>query len=63
MQGLEEEKVMGKEKWFYRLLKRLGIIKTRRLTLEEKAEMCNRSVMAGVCPADCDRCTWGWLNG
>ena len=54
---------MGKRNWFYRLLKKIGIIKTRRLTLEEKADMCNRSVMAGVCPKDCDRCAWGWLNG
>lgn len=54
---------MGKQNWVIRLLKKIGVIKTRRLTLEEKAEMCSKSVIAGVCPKDCDRCAWGWLNG
>lgn len=53
---------MGKESWFYRLLKRIGLIKTHALTFEEKAEMCRRAVSSGVCPKDCDRCAWRILK-
>ena len=36
---------MKKQSWFYRLLKKLGLIKSRELTEEELVEMCNRAVI------------------
>lgn len=53
---------MGKESWIRRLLRRIGLLKSRRLTFEEKAEMCRRAVYSGVCPKDCDRCAWSVLE-
>lgn len=50
---------MGKQSWFYRLLKRIGLIKSYELTEEQKAEMCRRACASGVCPRVCDRCAWG----
>ena len=50
---------MGKKSWLYKLLKRFGVIKTHKLTFEEKAEMCRQAVSSGVCPKSCDRCAWG----
>lgn len=47
---------MGKESWFIKLLKRIGLIKTYEVS---KEEMCRRAVQSGVCPGDCSRCAWG----
>lgn len=50
---------MGKQSWFYRLLKRIGLIKSYEITEEQKAEMCRMACASGVCPRDCERCAWG----
>lgn len=47
---------MGKESWFRRLLKKIGLIKTYEVS---KKEMCIRAVKAGVCPGCCFKCAWG----
>ena len=47
---------MGKESWFRRLLKKIGLIKTYEVS---KKEMCMRAVKAGVCPGCCFKCAWG----
>ena len=49
---------MKKQSWLYRLMKKLGLIKSRELTETELLEMCNRAVASGVCPNACDRCDW-----
>lgn len=48
-----------KESWLYRLLKRIGLIKTYELTKEEKEENCRWACASGVCTKACDRCLWG----
>lgn len=55
----EERKEMGKQSWFYRLLKRIGLIKTYEVSKEQKAEMCRMACSHGVCPNACERCAWG----
>lgn len=49
---------MGKPSWIYRLLKKIGLIKSYELTEAELVEMCNRAISSGVCPNAYDRCAW-----
>lgn len=49
---------MKEQSWIYRMLKKLGLIKSKELTATELLEMCNRAISSGVCPNDCDRCAW-----
>lgn len=58
-----EVEKMKKASWIYRLLKWLGLIETRELDRKQYAEMCKRSIAAGICPGDCDRCAWGGISG
>ena len=44
---------MKKESWFYRLLKRIAIIKTYEIS---KKEMCEKA--KSICSKDCDDCVW-----
>ena len=50
---------MKKQSWLYRLMKKIGLIKSYTITEAQIVEMCNRSISSGVCPNDCDRCAWG----
>ena len=47
---------MGKELWFIKLLKRIGLLKPYEVS---KEEMCRRAVQSGVCPGVCFKCAWG----
>ena len=44
---------MKKETWFYRVLKRIGLIKEYKIN---KKEMCERA--KSVCSGDCECCIW-----
>ena len=44
---------MREESWFYRLLKRIGIIKTYEVS---KKEMCERA--KSICSKNCESCAW-----
>ena len=44
---------MKEESWFYRLLKRIGLIKTYEVA---KKEMCER--VKAICSKSCDSCAW-----
>lgn len=50
---------MNKETWlqrlFTRLFKKLGIIKEFEV---DKAEMCRKAIVSGVCPNACEICAW-----
>lgn len=48
-----------KEKWFIRLLKRIGLIKTNEISIAEYEKMCKGAINDGICPGDCGRCAWG----
>lgn len=50
---------MRRRSWIYRLLKRIGLIKSYELSKDQKAEMCRLACSSGVCPNACDRCAWG----
>lgn len=52
---------MNKEKWYVRLLKKIGIIKSEPISEEQIRNMCNRAVQSGVCPKSCDICAWGMM--
>ena len=43
-------------KIFIRILKKLGIIETHRISSKE---MCERASTSNICPHDCERCAWG----
>ena len=49
--GLEAN--MKEESWFYRLLKRIGLIKTYEVS---KKEMCERA--KSICSKNCESCAW-----
>ena len=44
---------MREESWFYRLLKRIGLIKTYEVS---KKEMCERA--KSICSKNCESCAW-----
>ena len=44
---------MKEESWFYRLLKRIGLIKTYEVS---KKEMCKRA--KSICSKNCESCAW-----
>ena len=44
---------MKKESWFYRLLKRIGLIETHEIS---KKEMCENA--KSVCNKNCESCAW-----
>ena len=44
---------MKEESWLYRLLKRIGLIKTYEVG---KKEMCERA--KSICSKNCDSCAW-----
>lgn len=44
---------MKQESWFYKLLKRIGIIKTHEVS---KKEMCESA--KSVCNKNCENCAW-----
>ena len=44
---------MKEESWFYRLLKRIGLIKTYEVS---KKEMCERA--KSICSKNCESCAW-----
>lgn len=44
---------MKEESWLYRLLKRIGLIKTYEVS---KKEMCEKSKF--ICSKNCESCAW-----
>lgn len=46
---------MKEETWFYRFLKKIGIIKSYEV---DKREIYKKSQAAGVCPKSCSSCAW-----
>lgn len=44
---------MKKESWFYRFLKRIGLIKTHEIS---KKEMCEQA--KSICNRNCEQCAW-----
>ena len=44
---------MKKESWFYRLLKKIGLIKEYKVN---KKEMCEKA--KAVCNRNCESCAW-----
>jgi hypothetical protein len=44
---------MKEETWFYRLLKRIGLMRTYEVS---KKEMCEKS--KSICSNNCDNCAW-----
>ncbi len=49
----------GLKKILFRFLKRIGIIEEKRITEEQKKEMCIRAINANACPHNCKLCAWG----
>ena len=52
-----------KKSRFYKILRKLGIIKDYEEDIRTKMEMCERARKANVCPEDCDICAWGMKGG
>ena len=52
-----------KKSWFYKILRKLGIIKDYEEDIRTRMEMCKRAIKANVCPEDCDICAWDVKGG
>ena len=52
-----------KRSLFYKVLRKLGIIKDYEEDIRIKMEMCERAIKANVCPEDCDICAWDTKGG
>lgn len=50
----EGKKRREKKSLFYKILRKLGIIKDYEEDIRTRMEMCERAIKANVCPEDCD---------
>ena len=59
-----KEKIdVRKKPLFYKVLRKLGIIKDYEEDIRTRMEMCERARKANVCPEDCDICAWSTKGG
>lgn len=59
----KEKRNVRKKSWFYKILRKLGIIKDYEEDIRTRMEMCERAIKANVCPEDCDMCIWDVKGG
>ncbi len=59
----KEKRDVRKKSLFYKILRKLGIIKDYEEDIRTKMEMCERAIKANVCPKDCDICAWDVKGG
>ena len=52
----KEKRDVRKKSRFYKILRKLGIIKDYEEDIRTRMEMCERAIKANVCPEDCDIC-------
>ena len=52
----KEKRDVRKESRFYKILRKLGIIKDYEEDIRTRMEMCERAIKAKVCPEDCNIC-------
>ena len=58
----KEKRNVRKKPLFYKILRKLGIIKDYEEDIRTRMEMCERAIKANVCPEDCDICAWDTLE-
>ena len=59
----KEKRDVRKKSLFYKILRKLGIIKDYEEDIRTRMEMCERAIKANVCPEDCDICAWDVRKG
>ena len=59
----KEKRDVRKKSLFYKILRKLGIIKDYEEDIRTRMEMCKRAIKANVCPEDCDICAWDVKGG
>ena len=59
----KEKRDVRKKSLFYKILRKLGIIKDYEEDIRTRMEMCERAIKANVCPEDCDICAWDVKGG
>ena len=59
----KEKRNVRKKPLFYKILRKLGIIKDYEEDIRTRMEMCERAIKANVCPEDCDICAWDTKGG
>ena len=59
----KEKRDVRKKSLFYKILRKLGIIKDYEEDIRTRMEMCERARKAKVCPEDCDICAWDVKGG
>lgn len=59
----KEKRNVRKKPLFYKILRKLGIIKDYEEDIRTRMEMCERAIKANVCPEDCDICAWDVKGG
>ncbi len=59
----KEKRNVRKKPLFYKILRKLGIIKDYEEDIRTRMEMCKRAIKANVCPEDCDICAWDVKGG
>ena len=59
----KEKRDVRKKSLFYKILRKLGIIKDYEEDIRTRMEMCERAIKANVCPEDCDICAWDTKGG
>ena len=59
----KKKRNVRKKSLFYKILRKLGIIKDYEKDIRTRMEMCERAIMANVCPEDCDKCAWDTKGG
>ena len=52
-----------KKSRFYKILRKLGIIKDYEEDIRTRMEMCERAIKENACPEDCDICAWDTKGG
>ena len=59
----KEKRNVRKKPLFYKILRKLGIIKDYEEVIRTRMEMCERAIKANVCPEDCGICAWDTKGG
>lgn len=59
----KKKRDVRKKSRFYKILRKLGIIKDYEEDIRTRMEMCERAIKANVCPKDCDICSWDVKGG
>ena len=59
----KKKRDVRKKSLFYKILRKLGIIKDYEEDIRTRMEMCERAIKANVCPEDCDICAWDTKGG